>query len=405
MHRDLNHGYDLAQEWSRHWALDPELDFLNHGSFGACPTAVLEEQARLRTEMERQPVRFLWRTLEARLDSARAELAAFVGADPEDLVFVNNATTGINAVLGSLRFAAGDELLVTDHEYNASRNVLDFAATRDDAVPVVVPIPFPIDDPETVVRAVLARVTARTRLALIDHVTSQTGLVLPIARLAAELGARGIDLLVDGAHGPGMLPLDLRRLGAPYYAGNCHKWLCSPKGAGFLYVRRDRQGAIRPPVISHGANSPRPDRSRFRLEFDWVGTDDPTPFLCVPTAIRCLGALLPGGWPDLMARNRALALAARRALCEALGVPTPSPDGMIGALAAVPLPAVDEPSAPPLFLDPLSARLEDVHGIVCPVYPWPQPPRRVLRVAAQAYNTLEQYQRLAGILRGETGLA
>ncbi len=405
MHRDLTHGYDLSQEWSRHWTLDPGLDFLNHGSFGACPAAVLEEQARLRAEMERQPVRFLWRTLEARLDAARAELAAFVGADSEDLVFVNNATTGINAVLGSLRFAAGDELLVTDHEYNASRNVLDFAAMRDGAVTVVVPIPFPIDDPETVVRAVLARVTARTRLALIDHVTSQTGLVLPIARLAAELGARGVDLLVDGAHGPGMLPLDLHRLGAPYYAGNCHKWLCAPKGAGFLYVRRDRQEAIRPPVISHGANSPRTDRSRFRIEFDWVGTDDPTPYLCVPAAIRCLGALLPGGWPDLMARNRALALAARRALCEALGMPTPSPDGMIGTLAAVSLPDIDAPPPPPMFHDPFSVRLEDVHGIVCPVYSWPQPPRRVLRVAAQAYNTLEQYRRLAGILRVETGLA
>ncbi len=402
MHRDLTHGYDLSQAWARHWALDPGLDFLNHGSFGACPTAVLEEQARLRAEMERQPVRFLWRTFEERLDAARAELAAFVGADPEDLVFVNNATTGINAVLGSLRFAPGDELLVTDHEYNASRNVLDFAAARDGAVPVVVPVPFPIDDPETVVRAVLERVTERTRLALIDHVTSQTGLVMPIGRLAAELGARGVDLLVDGAHGPGMLPLDLRRLGVPYYAGNCHKWLCAPKGAGFLHVRRDRQQAIRPAVISHGANSPRADRSRFRLEFDWVGTDDPTPFLCVPAAIRCLGGLLPGGWPDLMARNRALALAARRALCEALAVPPPSPDGMIGTLAAVPLPDGDGPPPPPLFHDPLSARLEDVHGIVCPVYPWPRPPRRVLRVAAQAYNTLGQYQRLAGILRGET---
>lgn len=404
MQRDLTHGYDLSRDWSTHWALEPGLDFLNHGSFGACPTAVLEEQARLRAEMERQPVRFLWRAFEARLDAARAELAAFVGADPEDLVFVNNATTGVNAVLGSLRFAPGDELLVTDHEYNASRNVLDFAAARDGAVPVVVPVPFPIDDPETVVRAVLARVTDRTRLALIDHVTSQTGLVLPIARLATELAARGIDLLVDGAHGPGMLPLDLRRLGAPYYTGNCHKWLCAPKGVAFLYVRRDRQGAIRPPVISHGANSVRTDRSRFQLEFDWVGTDDPTPCLCVPAAIRHLGGLLPGGWPDLMARNRALALAARRALCEALAIPPPSPDGMIGTLAAVPLPDADTPPPPPLFHDPLSARLEDVHRIVCPVYPWPQPPRRVLRVAAQAYNTLGQYQRLAGVLRRETGL-
>ncbi len=399
MQRDLTHGHDLAQEWSRHWALDPAVTFLNHGSFGACPRPVLAEQARLRDELERQPVRFLWRTFEERLDAARAELAAFVGADPEDLVFVSNATTGLNAVLRSLRFAPGDELLTTDHEYNASRNALAFAARRDGASVVVAPVPFPLGGPEEALEAILARVTARTRLALIDHVTSQTGLVLPIERLAAELAARGVELLVDGAHGPGMVPLDLRSLGAPYYTGNCHKWLCAPKGAAFLWVRRDRQAAIRPCVISHGANSPRADRSRFRLEFDWTGTDDPTPFLCVPAAIRFLGSLLPGGWPALMERNRTLALAARRALCETLAIAPPSPDGMIGTLAAVPLPDGD-PAAlvPPRFHDPLELRLEAEHGIVCPVIPWPAPPRRLLRVAAQAYNTLEQYRRLAAVL-------
>lgn len=395
---------DLAAgipSWPQHWDLDPGVVFLNHGSFGACPRAVLEEQARLRALLERQPVRFLSREYEERLDAARAELAAFVGADPADLVFVPNATTGVNAVLRSLRLAAGDELLVTDHEYNATRNAVEFAAAAAGAKVVTAAVPFPLASADDAIDAVMARVSPRTRLAVVDHITSPTGLVLPVARLAAELSGRGVELLVDGAHGPGMTPLDLGTLGAAYYTGNCHKWLCTPKGAALLHVRRDLQPGIRPPVISHGANSPRTDRSRFLLEFDWCGTHDPTPWLCVPAALRFLGELLPGGWPELMARNRALALAARRVLCAAIDIPPPCPDEMIGALAAVPLPPGPLPAAPPGRQDALSARLEDAHGIVVAVFPFPAPPRRVLRVAAQAYNRLEQYQLLAEVLRAE----
>jgi isopenicillin-N epimerase len=390
----------MAPDLSRFWSLDPSVTFLNHGSFGACPRAVLAKQAELRDEMERQPVRFLWHGFEPRLDAARSALAAFLGADPEDLVFVDNATSGLNAVLRSLRFAPGDELVVTDQEYNASRNILEFVAARAGAKVVVAHLPFPIDAPGRVESAVLERVTSRTRLVLIDHVTSQTGLILPVGRLAPELAARGIDLLVDGAHGPGMVPLELRRLGVPFYTGNCHKWLCAPKGAAFLWVRRDRQAEIRPAVISHGANSPRTDRSRYLLEFGWTGTDDPTAWLCVPEAIRFLGSLLPGGWPELMALNRALALAARDLLCQALGIDPPAPDEMIGTLVALPLPDLKgAPPAAPLYRDPLEERLESRYGIVLPVMAWPDYPKRLLRVAAQAYNSLPQYEKLAAALR------
>ena len=223
------------------WPLERGLAFLNHGSFGACPTEVLRHQSALRAEMEAEPVRFLSRELDDRLDAARTALAAFVGAAPEDLAFVTNATSGVNAVLRSLPLGPDDELLTTDHAYKACWNTLEFVAERARARVVVAPIPFPLSSPDEVVGAVLSRVTARTRLALLDHVTSPTALILPIERLIAELGRRGIDVLVDGAHAPGMLPLDLGALGAAYYSGNCHKWLCAPKGSAFLWVRRDRR--------------------------------------------------------------------------------------------------------------------------------------------------------------------
>ena len=393
--------YDSPMEnLSRHWTLDPEVTFLNHGSFGACPTPVLEAQQELRALLEREPVDFMARRWEARMDAARAELAAFVGADPDDLAFVPNATAGVNTILRSLRFEQGDELLVTDHEYNASRNALDHAAEQNGARIVVARVPFPLSSAGAVVDSVLELVTPRTRLALLDHVTSATGLVLPIERLVAALRERGVETLVDGAHAPGMLPLDLTRLGAAFYTGNCHKWMCTPKGSALLYVRRDRQKGIRPLSISHGANSPRKDRSRFRLEFDFTGTDDPTPFLAVPAAIRFLGELLPGGWDELRARNRALALRARAILCEALAVAPPAPEDMIGSLAAVPLPpASPDPRLPPLATDPLMNVLYEKRRIEVLTSIFPESPRRVLRVSAQIYNREDQYRHLANALR------
>ncbi|MSP60442.1 MAG: aminotransferase class V-fold PLP-dependent enzyme [Myxococcales bacterium] len=381
------------------WLLDPSVAFLNHGSFGACPVPVLAEQQRLRERLEREPVRFMVRELPPLLDAARADLAAFVGADPDDLAFVPNATTGVNAVLRSLPFAPGDELVTTDHAYNACKNALDFVAARTGARVVVARVPFPLTSADEVVEAILAVVTPRSRLALLDHVTSPTGMVLPIARLVRELAARDVDALVDGAHGPGMVPLALGSLGAAYYTGNCHKWMCAPKGAAFLHVRRDRQEAIRPTTISHGANSPRKDRSRFREEFDWTGTSDPTAWLSVPMAIRTMGSLLDGGWPALMAANRALALEARSILCTALDVPIPCPDELIGALAAVPLSpgSMDSPRSP-LSTDPLQDALLDRFGIEVPIVPWPTPPRRLCRVSAQLYNGSEQYRRLGAAL-------
>jgi isopenicillin-N epimerase len=390
----------------RLWALDAQVVYLNHGAFGACPRAVLEYQRTIRDRLERQPIQFFVRDLEELLDHARGALATFLKADPEGLVFVPNATAGVNTVLRSLRFKRGDELLVTDHEYNACRNALNFVAEQSGARVVVANVPFPVRAKEEVIDAVLSRVTSRTRLALLDHVTSQTGLVLPIQTLVRKLARHGVETLVDGSHAPGMVPLNLRELSAAYYTGNCHKWLCAPKGAGFLLTRRDRRQSIRPLSISHGANSPRADRSRHLIEFGWTGTTDPSACLSVPEALRFVSALLPGGWAAVMKRNRRLALAARTMLCEALQIDSPCPDEMIGSLAAVPLSdgADAKPPKSPLYLDPLQDRLLAQHRIEVPIIPWPAPPKRLLRISAQLYNSLPQYERLAVALRRLLGL-
>jgi isopenicillin-N epimerase len=390
-------GVHSASDWRKHWSLDPAITFLNHGSFGACPIAILEKQQSLRTQLEQEPVRFFELELETLLDAARQELANFVGANAADLVFIPNATTGVNTVLRSLVFRPGDELLTTNHEYNASRNALDAAAHQAGATVVVAEVPFPIATANQVIEAVLTQVSSNTRLVLLDHVTSQTGLVFPIVPLIRHLTELGIEVLIDGAHAPGMIPLNLSELGATYYTGNCHKWLCAPKGAAFLYVQPDRQSTIRPLVVSHGANSPRLDRSRFHLEFDWMGTSDPTPYLCVAEAIRWMSACLPGGWTELMSRNRQLVLAARQRLCEVLEVLPPCPDDMIGSMAIVPLSKWFAKHWVEDSAEALHRVLLERYHIEVPVIPW-QGSKCFVRVSAQLYNALTDYDRLADAL-------
>jgi isopenicillin-N epimerase len=304
-----------------------------------------------------------------------------------------------------LRLEPGDELVTTDHAYNAVKNAMQYVAERDGPRVIEARIPFPIASPDEAREAVLAAVTPRTRLAVIDHVTSATGMVLPVADIVVGLRERGVETLVDGAHAPGMIDLRVAELGATYYAGNLHKWVCAPKGAGFLWVSRDRQPAIRPLTISHGANLPPAGRTRFRLEFDWQGTDDPSAWLAVPEAIDFGAGLLPGGWDELRARNRALALAGRDLLCQVTEQRPPAPDEMIGSMASIPLGWEAEPAPVQgvnLYGDRVHGALLDA-GIQVMVTPWPQRPqglpwRRLLRISAAAYNDLDQLTRLAGAL-------
>ncbi|MBK9387590.1 MAG: aminotransferase class V-fold PLP-dependent enzyme [Planctomycetes bacterium] len=394
----------MQQNVRRFWTLDERVTFLNHGSFGACPIPVQEEQTRYRMQMEREPVRFMVRELPPLLDAVRTRLAEFLRCDAEGLALIPNATTGVNTVLRSLQLQRGDELLVTDHEYNACRNALNAVAKEKGATVVVAYMPFPVLSDDEIVAAILERVSARTKFALVDHVTSPTGIVLPVERLARELARRGVPLLVDGAHAPGMLDLDLAKLaeaGVHWYTGNCHKWMCTPKGSALLYVRADRREGFRPLVISHGANASTARHSRFRLEFDWGGTLDPTSWLAIPKAIDFLGSLLPGGWPELREKNHALAIEARELIAKAIDASLPAPAEMLGSLASIPLPpGKPGPTTSPNYIDPLGDRLLLEHGIEVPIFPFPAPPSRLLRVSAQIYNRREDYERLAAVLPG-----
>ena len=390
---------------SRLWGLEEDRVFLNHGSFGATPTAIREEQRKWQDLMENEPVRFFEDLMPGILQTTREKLASFLSCDADDLALVENATSGVNTVLRSLQFAPGDEILVPDHAYQACRNTIDFVAQRWRAKVVTVNIPFPINDPQQAVDAIMGGVTDQTRLAMIDTVTSPTGLLMPFEQLVSMLEGRGVEVMLDAAHGIGMVPLNLNELGASYTTSNCHKWLCAPKGSAFLHVRKDKQAAIHPLTISHGMTFPLGDTTRFRHEFDWTGTRDMSAHCALPAAIDHLADVLEGGWPSIMEHNHELALQGRDILCEALGLEKPCPDEMIACIATLILPSENKSGGIPLHEpDPLHVILSEKYGIQIPVWSWPSPQGRFIRISAQLYNSEEEYHYLAWALQQE-GLA
>ncbi len=387
---------------SRLWGLEEDRVFLNHGSFGATPTAIREEQRKWQDLMENEPVRFFEDLMPGILQTTREKLASFLSCDADDLALVENATSGVNTVLRSLQFAPGDEILVPDHAYQACRNTIDFVAQRWGAKVVTVNIPFPIDEPQQAVDAIMGGVTDQTRLAMIDTVTSPTGLLMPFEQLVSMLEARGVEVMLDAAHGIGMVPLNLNELGASYTTSNCHKWLCAPKGSAFLHVRKDKQAAIHPLTISHGMTFPLGDTTRFRHEFDWTGTRDMSAHCALPAAIDHLADAVEGGWPAIMEHNHELALQGRDILCEALGLEKPCPDEMVACIATLILPSENKSGGIPLHEpDPLHVILSEKYGIQIPVWSWPSPQGRFIRISAQLYNSEEEYHYLAWALQQE----
>jgi isopenicillin-N epimerase len=360
--------------------LDPNVTFLNHGSFGACPRAVFDRYQEWQLELERQPVLFLGRRLEELLSEARAALGAYVGADPDDLVFVPNATAGVNVAAWAIGLEAGDEVLSTDLEYGALDLTWEHVCTDLGARFVRTPIPLPLASTEELVETVWAGVGPRTRVLFISHHTSSTALTLPVAELCRRARAAGIRTVVDGAHVPGHLPLDLWSLDVDYYAGNCHKWLCAPKGAGFLYVRRELQRDIHPLVISWGYEG---EDASFLSRHEKQGTRDPSAYLTVPAAIQWQRE---HDWDSVRKRSHELA---RRARNE-LGLDPLAPDSPDFFRQMVTLRLPD--AAP----EDLQERLYDEHRIEIPVFE--HRAGRLIRPSFQGYNDGGDLERLGAAL-------
>jgi len=382
------------------YALDPSRITLNHGSFGACLKSTLARQNTLRAELEADPTGFFEHRFPVYLVETRARLASVLGADGEGMVFLTNATIGVSTVLHSLalkrHFASGDELLTTDHVYPACLNALAAFAERAGAKTVVAKVPFPLTSADDVERAVLDAVTDRTRLVLLDHVTSPTGLVFPIERLVKTLEARGIPVLIDGAHAPGMIPVDLRSLGASYYTANLHKWLSAPKAAALLWAREDRRADLRPLVVSHGHGQ------GLMAEFDWTGTFDPTALFSVGAALDGFSELHPDGMAGVIRDGQAMALRAQATLCDALQIALPAPASMIGTLVSVPLPPLKEPLPPSLLpgaQDPDRIALEAALHTRVPFFPWPDARHRLLRLSLAPYVSDDDVLQVADWLR------
>lgn len=380
------------------WLIRSDLDFLNHGSFGATPRCVIENQRHWQNLLEEDPIEFLApeRSLLPKLDFVRETVAKEINASSRDVVFVRNATEGVNAVVRSLPLRAGDEILVTNHGYNACINAVSQAANIAGAAVTTANIPFPIQSPDEVVRAIERRISPKTTWMLIDHVTSPTGIVLPVAQLIELAHSNNIRVMVDGAHAPGMLPLNFNELKPDYYTANHHKWWCGPKVSGFLYVDEKSQDEVLPSIISHGANMEGYGPSKFQSQFNWPGTFDPSPLLALPTAIDFLAGLYPADGPNrlagLMRHNHELAVEGRRVILDKLKLAEPAPESILGSLATIPVPA---------WTNHTSAQIQAVRTALRTEYRFELPVFRFdatnvcLRISAQTYNSLDQYERLA----------
>lgn len=369
--------------------LDPDLVFLNHGSFGACPLDVVEDQRRWQLEMERNPVEFLGRRSAELLSRARTTLAEALGARGDDLVFVPNSTTGVNIVAQSFPLRAGDEVLATNLEYGACDAAWQHVCARRGASYRRVEVPLPFDR-ESVVDRLMAAVGPRTRLIYVSHLTSTTALILPVADICAAARARGIATLIDGAHAPGQVAIDLDAIGADFYVGNCHKWLCAPKGSGFLHVRAEHQAMLDASVISwgyaegtsgHSGFDAYLGTSLFERRLQWQGTRDISPWLAVPEALRFQER---HDWPTVRRRCHELAAHALAVLTQRHGLQAMAKEEDWAQMVAIPVPAQD-PQA-------LRDRLFEESRIEIPVTT--HGPRVFVRLSVQGYNTATDIERL-----------
>lgn len=379
-----------------HFALEPDAIYLNHGTVGVPPRRVLQAQQALRDEMERQPSRFVLRELggeqpmpwrkETRLREAIGRVAPFVGARPEDLVFVTNVTTGINAVLRSAPLAAGDEILITDLGYGAVALAAGVVARERGASVRTVEIPYPLRSSSEAVDAIARALTPRTKLVVVDHITASTALILPVAAIVEVCHARGAQVLVDGAHAPGSIALDIPAIGADWYAANLHKWGHAPRSCGILWAKPEHQASLHHPVVSWGSGR------GFHAEFEHHATTDPTSLLAAPDGIALLREW---GFEAVLAYMHGLAREAAALLTARWGTRFDVPDDMIGAMATVPLPEKSGSTTEAATALRTALLVED--HIEVPIHAWRG--RLWTRVSAQVYNDRSDVERLADAVR------
>lgn len=391
----------MSSNLARHFLLREDVTFLNHGSFGACPRPVFERYQAWQLELEREPVDFLGRNLTANMRVPRVALSAELNTSPEDIVGMVNATEGLNIVAQSLPLKEGDEILTTDHEYASLEKTWAYVCRKTGAKVVVVKVPLPLDSEEAFTETLLAGMTERTRVLFLSHITSPTALRFPIERPIAEAKKRGIWTVIDGAHTPGHIPLDLQAMGVDFYGGNCHKWLMTPKGSGFLYVRPELQGLINPLVISHGwtSESKAPGakgafgNSPFIDELEMQGTRDPAAWLTVPAALEFRKE---HNWAEVARGCRDLAQETAARVRKMTGLAAiSSPEFSAPQMVAMPIPECDAPA--------LHKTLREKHNIEIPVFKWQD--RHIARVSVQGYNSREQMTILIRALAEELGLS
>jgi isopenicillin-N epimerase len=374
----------------RLFQLDPAVTFLNHGSFGATPVSVFETYQSWQLRLERQPVRFLGRELDGLLKESRRVLGEYLNADVDDLVYIPNATHGVNIVSRSLGLQAGDEILTSDHEYGACDYSWDYACMKTGAKYIHQPVRLPVCSEEEIIEQLWRGITPSTKVIYLSHITSPTALRMPVEKICRRARQAGIISVIDAAHSPGQIPVDLQELGADIVFGNCHKWMLSPKGAAFLYVRREVQHLVEPLILSWGFNTTLETTtgSRFIDLFQWTGTHDPAAALTVPAAIRFMQE---NNWDNVRRECHVLLRQAIGRICEWTALPPPYPldSDLYSQMGTAPLPRSD--------IGLLKSRLYDEYKIEIPLTEWQD--KQFIRISVQGYNTQQDIDALVEALK------
>ncbi len=385
----------------QHWSLNKKIVYLNHGSFGATPTKVLEAQHQLQLENEAEAIEFYIDKLPDLLHTSKAALANFIGTSTNNIVFVQNTTTGVNTILNSLTPNEGEDWLTTNHAYGACVHAYKHFANKHNCRVITAHIDYPITSEDAILESIEKSITPKTTIALIDYITSASAIILPIKKIITLLHSKGIKVIIDAAHAPGMIDFNLDELQPDFFVANCHKWICSPKGSAFMYVAPQHQQLIHPLVISHYNDTNIDGADHWSNQFMWDGTHDYSAYICVKNALEYMPTLIQGGWEGIKKHSHELVWAAANKIASTLQVQLPAPEHMVGSICNIPMP--DGIAASRKFHSNVALKDALFHKcqIEVPVFMFPAAPTQWLRISAQLYNSMEQYDYLLDCLKKE----